>query len=151
MPPNPTPKESPETKHIQPIQPIVNMKTVTAVLVAMVGLVSAAPNTDAILSTRQSCVYSCGCQTDGSGGVDPDTALCCASVGGVLENEDTVRSFVVLDLPMSLEGRRTDNQGKQLCGEIDLTKAQAYAACCGPSGGYVCFQSDRSCPPVVVN
>ena len=76
------------------------MKTVTAVLVAMVGLVSAAPNTDAILSTRQSCVYSCGCQTDGSGGVDPDTALCCSSVGGVLENEDTVCFCFVLYFPI---------------------------------------------------
>ncbi|KAK3901359.1 hypothetical protein C8A05DRAFT_34963 [Staphylotrichum tortipilum] len=102
------------------------MKTIIAILVTMAGLAWGAPNPDSLLSTRQSCVYLCGCQTDGNGGVDPDTALCCASVGGVLENEDT------------------------LCGQMDLTKAQAYATCCGDSGGYVCFQ-DRGCPPVVIN
>lgn len=83
------------------------MKTATALLLTMASLAWAAPNTNPLLSPRQSCVYSCGCQTDGSGGVDPDTALCCASVGGVLENEDTVHAFVVFDLPMSLEGRRS--------------------------------------------
>ncbi len=78
------------------------MKTAATILLTLASLAWAAPNTNSPLSTRQSCIYSCGCQTDGSGGVDPDTALCCASVGGVLENEDTVRlSNVALDHTVS--------------------------------------------------
>jgi hypothetical protein len=40
---------------------------------------------------------------------------------------------------------------EQLCNSMDLTTAQAYARCCGSSGGYVCFQSGKNCPPVTVN
>ncbi|KAL2145865.1 hypothetical protein VTI28DRAFT_5947 [Corynascus sepedonium] len=86
------------------------------------------PNDDAnpaLLSTRQTCTYSCGCQEQGGGGgVDPDTAKCC--IGGTLGNEGT------------------------LCTDMDFATAQAYGRCCGSSGGYVCFQSAPSCPPVTL-
>jgi hypothetical protein len=38
----------------------------------------------------------------------------------------------------------------QLCNGLPFATAQAYARCCGSSGGYVCFQSSRDCPPVTV-
>ncbi|KAK4034526.1 hypothetical protein C8A01DRAFT_39007 [Parachaetomium inaequale] len=108
------------------------MKLVTALLLTIATLASAAPNPNAdanaaILSARQECVYGCGCQSDDPDqGVDPDTATCCASVGGTLGNEGT------------------------LCNGMAFATAQAYARCCGSSGGYVCFQSGRDCPPVTV-
>ena len=34
---------------------------------------------------------------------------------------------------------------------MDLATAHAYARCCGSSGGYLCFQSGKDCPPVTVN
>ncbi|KAK4148796.1 hypothetical protein C8A00DRAFT_38620 [Chaetomidium leptoderma] len=109
------------------------MKVITALLLTIANLASAAPNPNgdsnlAILSTRQTCIYSCNCQDDKEGdGPDPDTAPCCASVGGTLENEGT------------------------LCNGMDMATAQNYARCCGSSGGYVCFQSGASCPPVTIN
>ncbi|SPQ24254.1 c94f7fed-8b4b-4c5f-b846-a55e7ddde883 [Thermothielavioides terrestris] len=104
------------------------MKTLTTLLLSVATLATAAPNAagPAVLDPRQTCVYSCGCQTDDGSGIDPDTATCCASVGGTLGNDGT------------------------LCNGMDLATAQAYARCCGSSGGYVCFQSSSSCPPVTV-
>ncbi len=73
------------------------MKTITVLILTTAALALAAPNgaaNPAILSTltgRQTCVYSCGCQDDQErDGPDPDTAPCCASVGGILGNEGTV-------------------------------------------------------------
>lgn len=72
------------------------MKAITAILLTIATLASAAPNVHddanpATLADRQTCVYSCGCQDDQErDGPDPDTAPCCASVGGTLGNEGTV-------------------------------------------------------------
>ena len=145
------------------------MKFITAVLLTIATLASAAPNLNADanaaapLASRQECVYGCGCQSDDPDqGTDPDTATCCASVGGTLGNEGTVRSslcypsfpwtYVVVHV---CPERYTANFHlfcvcQQLCNDMPFATAQAYARCCGSSGGYVCFQSGRDCPPVTV-
>ena len=133
------------------------MKAIIALLLTLATMSTAAPSPDkkpALLSTRQECVYSCGCQVDNDGeGTDPDTAPCCASVGGLLGNEDTVRDLVLGFIPAQRrrERDRAKTGGKQLCTSMTLTTAQAYARCCGSSGGYFCFQSGKSCPPVTIN
>jgi hypothetical protein len=85
------------------------MKLVAALLLTIATLASAvpSPNADAdaaaVLSARQECVYGCGCQSDDPNqSVDPDTATCCASVGGTLGNEGTVRSSLLLLFPWTL-------------------------------------------------
>jgi hypothetical protein len=71
------------------------MKTLSTLLLAVAALAAAAPNAAGpeVLDPRQTCVYSCGCQTDDGSGIDPDTATCCANVGGSLGNDGTVRVF----------------------------------------------------------
>ncbi len=87
------------------------MKVVVALLLTLVTLSTAVPSPNdinpAILSARQECVYSCGCQVDNDGeGTDPDTAPCCASVGGILGNGDTVRHVVLGLIPCPAARRK---------------------------------------------
>jgi hypothetical protein len=88
------------------------MKVFTAIILTIATLAAAAPSpngdaTDATLVTRQECVYSCGCQTQGDdSGVDPDTATCCSSVGGTLGNEGSVR-LILLCLCLLLAARKS--------------------------------------------
>ncbi|KAK0716348.1 hypothetical protein B0H67DRAFT_490272 [Lasiosphaeris hirsuta] len=110
------------------------MKTTIALLFALAALASAglSPNyaSNAVnVVTRQECIYNCNCNDDkdpDSELPDPETAPCCSSAGGSL------------------------GSGGTLCEAMPLATAQNFARCCGRSGGYTCFQSGKSCPPVNV-
>ncbi|KAK3306163.1 uncharacterized protein B0T15DRAFT_503142 [Chaetomium strumarium] len=86
------------------------MKSIAAILLTLATVATAAPSINAnapadaaaMLSSRQECVYDCGCSSPNS-----DTAACCAAVGGTLGNEGT------------------------LCSDMAYATAQAYAQCCG--------------------
>jgi hypothetical protein len=61
------------------------MKAFTALSLAIATLAAATPSPNSKASTPAGCEYSCLCQRFGPGEpeVDPDTARCCSSVGGV--------------------------------------------------------------------
>jgi len=64
------------------------MKVITPLLLSLVTLASAFPSSGADsvgapISARQACTYDILCNEDDEGeGPDPDTARCCALVGG---------------------------------------------------------------------
>ncbi|KAH6637207.1 hypothetical protein F5144DRAFT_547204 [Chaetomium tenue] len=106
------------------------MKAVTTILLTLATLAFAAPNPNvdanpALLATRQTCTYNCLCQEDDEGDeTDPNTGPCC--VAGTLSNDGTI------------------------CSGMTHAAAETYGLCCGRSGGYACFQSAPTCPPVTV-
>ncbi|KAK4199240.1 hypothetical protein QBC40DRAFT_297793 [Triangularia verruculosa] len=101
------------------------MKFTATLLLALTALVSAAPQLNGELDSRQTCIYDCGCSSgSGEPSPPPDTATCCASVGGTLGN------------------------GGTLCNGLTFAQGTSYARCCA-SPGFVCF-APRGCTPVTV-
>ncbi|KAK0726494.1 hypothetical protein B0T21DRAFT_413824 [Apiosordaria backusii] len=105
------------------------MKAITVLFLTFITVASAAPSANAgsastPLSARQTCTYDILCnETDEGEDPDPDTARCCALVGG------TGDAF--------------------LCNDLALAAAENFARCCGRSGGYTFF-ADPNCPPISV-
>ncbi|KAK0744879.1 hypothetical protein B0T21DRAFT_325802 [Apiosordaria backusii] len=102
------------------------MKFTTTLLLALTAIVSAAPQPGSSeVDARQECVYDCGCSSgSGEPSPPPDTATCCASVGGTLGN------------------------GGTLCNGLSFTQGTSYARCCA-SPGFVCF-APSGCTPITV-
>jgi len=131
------------------------MKVITPLLLSFVTLASAFPSpgansVGAPISARQECTYDMLCNADDEGeGPDPDTARCCALVGG---SGDASVGQLTSPKPSHLHHVLVWwylTEENKICNNLAFTPAENFARCCGRSGGYTFF-AGPNCPPISV-